>query len=234
MLLTSNETKGNDTVNTSTRTTRRIARTIIATAALGLLASACGSDKDNSADTTKPAATTAAPTPTSVDHTTMDHSTMPTTAASSPSAAGTIAVTASDYHFAGVPATIPAGSKLTFTNSSNKEFHEMVVFRLDDSEKRTVPELLALGEEQLMAMFGNAEPAAVLLGPPGGAPQIEAVGDGTLSEPGRYMFVCTIPVGADPAEIAKAMSAPDGPPPAADPKATPHYMAGMWAEAVVA
>ena len=82
-------------------------------------------------------------------------------------------------------------------------------------------------------MFGQSEPAAVLLAPPGGAPQIEAVGDGTLSEPGRYMFVCTIPVGADPAAIAKSMSEPDaGPPPASD--APLHYMAGMWAEAVVA
>ena len=143
-------------------------------------------------------------------------------------------MTASDYHFDGIPATIPAGSKLTFTNSSTKEFHEMVVIRLDDSEQRTVPQLLALGEEQLMAMFGSTEPAAVLLGPPGGAPQIEAVGDGTLSEPGRYLFVCTIPVGADPAEIAKAMSgAQDGPPPTADGPTTPHHAVGMWAEAVV-
>lgn len=215
-------------MNTASRPRRRIAIALAATAALGLLASACGSDKDSTA-TTEPAATTAAPT--TVNHTTGHPST--TTAGSSPTSAGTIAVTAGDYHFDGVPATIPAGSKLTFTNASTKEFHEMVVFRLDDSEQRSVPELLALGEEQLMALFGSTEPAAVLLGPPGGAPQIEAVGDGTLREPGRYMFVCTIPVGADPAEIAKAMSGQqDGPPPADD-NATLHYMAGMWAEAVV-
>ena len=225
-------------MNTTTRTRRNIARTLVASGALALLATACGSDKD-AADTSKPAATTVAPAtaaPTTVvDHTTMDHTAMTTGApASTPAAAGTVAVTASDYHFDGIPATIPAGSKLTFTNSSTKEFHEMVVFRLDDSETRTVPELLALGEDQLMAMFGSTEPAAVLLGPPGGAPQIEAVGDGTLSEPGRYLFVCTIPVGADPAEIAKAMSgATDGPPPT-EAGATLHYMAGMWAEAVVA
>ena len=225
-------------MNTTSATRRNIARTLVATAALALLATACGSDKDSST-TTKPAATaaptTAAAPTTVVDHTTMDHSSMPSTPASSPATAGVIAVTAGDYHFDGVPATIPAGSKLTFTNSSNKEFHEMVVFRLDDSEKRSVPELLALGEDQLMAMFGNSQPAAVLLGPPGGAPQIEAVGDGTLSQPGRYMFVCTIPVGADPAEIAKAMSgAQDGPPPSSPENASLHYMAGMWAEAVVA
>lgn len=221
-------------MNTSTRTRRNVARTLVASAALALLASACGSDKD-AADTSKPAATTVAATnaPTTVDHTTMDHPATTAAPASTPSKAGIIAVTASDYHFDGIPAEIPAGSKLTFTNSSTKEFHEMVVFRLDDSETRSVPELLALGEEQLTAMFGSSQPAAVLLGPPGGAPQIEAVGDGTLSEPGRYLFVCTIPVGADPAEIAKAMSgATDGPPTTAA-GSTPHYMAGMWAEAVV-
>ncbi len=214
-------------MNSSTIRTRRIARTLVATTALALLATACGSD-DTSADTA--AATTAAATSTP----TMDHSTMTTSAGSSPAADGIVAVTASDYHFAGIPEHIPAGSKLTFTNSSTKEFHELVVFRLADSEARSVPELLALGDAKLKEMFGQSEPAAVLLGPPGGAAQIEAVGDGTLSEPGRYMFVCTIPVGADPAAIAKAMSSPDAGPPAADPKATLHYMAGMWAEAVVA
>ena len=56
------------------------------------------------------------------------------TAGSAPAADGIIAVTASDYHFDGVPATIKAGSKLTFTNSSTKEFHELVVIRLPATE----------------------------------------------------------------------------------------------------
>ena len=41
------------------------------------------------------------------------------------------------------------------------------------------------------------------------------VGDGTITEPGRYAVICAIPVGADPAAVAEAMqtesSEPAGP-----------------------
>ena len=38
--------------------------------------------------------------------------------------------------------------------------------------------------------------AAVLLADPGGE-QIAAIGDGVLSEPGRYLLLCAIPTGVD-------------------------------------
>ena len=133
MLPIVNHTKGT-TMRTLSTSTRRIARTLVASTALALLASACGSDA-KSADTapaTTAAATTAAPT--TVDHTTMDHSSTP--AAGNAATAGVIVVTASDYHFEGIPAEIAAGSKLAVTNSSTKEFHELVVFHDEGSLKR--------------------------------------------------------------------------------------------------
>ena len=77
---------------------------------------------------------------------------------------------------------------------------------------------------ELEAVFGGP-PATVLLAKPGG-PQIDAVGDGTLTEPGRYLVACSIPVGADPDEILEA----EGPPPAGG---IPHFHKGMYAEVTV-
>jgi len=199
--------------------TRRVVRTLIAGTALALLASACGSETSSSDST----ATTAV-----ADHSTMGHT------GTANADTDVIEVTASDYHFDGLPAQVAAGAKVHVTNASTKEFHELVSFRIPDSEQRSVPELLALGDAKLKEMFGTGEPAMVLLAPPAGAPQIEAVGDGTFTEPGRYIVVCTIPVGADPQEIIDALSGgEDGPPPASEENSTLHYMSGMWAEVVV-
>ena len=66
------------------------------------------------------------------------------------------------------------------------------------------------------------------------------VGDGTLTEPGRYIIACAIPIGADPAEImappssdpaATEGSAPSGPPEAEG--GPPHFTAGMYGEVLV-
>lgn len=142
-----------------------------------------------------------------------------------------VAVTAVDYAFQGLPATVDPGTKLTLTNASSAEFHEMVVFRLPDGEARSAEELVALPEEQLDALF-IGPPTLVLLAPPDGAPQIEAVGDGTLTEPGRYVMFCAIPTGADPdAFLAALETATDGPPDVAG--GPPHFVNGMFAEITV-
>ena len=71
----------------------------------------------------------------------------------------------------------------------------------------------------------------MLLAPPGeGA--IAAVGDGTLSEPGRYAIICAIPTGADPAEYLAAAAESEGGPPEV-PGGPPHFVNGMFAEIVV-
>lgn len=133
----------------------------------------------------------------------------------------TIAVTAVDYRFEGLPATANVGDKLVLTNESERELHELVAIRLPDGETRSSAELVALPQEEQEAL-SSGPPAAVLLVPPGGAPQIDALGDGTLSEPGRYLLICAIPTGADPqAYLESAQTSGDGPPDV--PVGPPHF-----------
>ena len=122
----------------------------------------------------------------------------------------------------------------TFTNTSDKEAHELVAFRLPDEETRSADELVQLPLAELAAMF-SGEPAMVLVAGPGeeGMP---VVGDGTLTEPGRYVVACVIPIGADPAAImappaTDGSSEPSGPPEAAG--GPPHFTAGMYGEFTV-
>lgn len=80
-----------------------------------------------------------------------------------------------------------------------------------------------------MALLDGGEPEAVLLARPGSDETIPAVGDGTLTEPGRYVIACFIPQGADPDEYLNAAAESEGGPPdvAGGP---PHFVLGMQAE----
>ena len=121
-----------------------------------------------------------------------------------------IAVTAVDYRYDGLPDRVPAGSRLALHNASTTEAHRLVAVRLDDGDERTVDELAALDPAEVVV-----DPVADLLAGPGG-------GDGgevTLTEPGRYLVLCTLPVG-------------DATPASAPPGRTPQ--AGMYAQVVVA
>ena len=90
--------------------------------------------------------------------------------------------------------------------------------RIPDSETRSVQELLQLPEEELNAVFGATEPATVILAATGQTDLPGAVvGDGTLTEPGRYAIVCFLPVGSDDSILES-----EGPPPAGD--TPPHAM----------
>ena len=144
-------------------------------------------------------------------------------------AADVVEVTAIDFGYEGLPATLAAGTQLTLANASEVELHELVAFRLPDDEARPVSELVALPEEEVLATLG--EPVTVLLAPPGGD-QIPAVGDGTLAEPGRYAIVCVIPTGADPDEYLQAAAASEEGPPEVE-GGPPHIAEGMFAELVV-
>jgi len=148
------------------------------------------------------------------------------------SGAGTTkTVTAVDYKFENLPKSVKSGTKLALKNESPKELHEMVLARLPDTEKRPLADLVKLPEGELDALF-QGPPAAVLLRPPGGAEQINAVGDGTLMEKGRYLVTCFIPTGADPAAYLKAaQAATDGPPQVAG--GPPHFANGMYGQITV-
>ena len=73
----------------------------------------------------------------------------------------------------------------------------------------------------------------VILQPPGAPEPIVAVGDGTLTEPGRYVLMCFIPVGADPEEYMTAVAAAGGGKPEGVAGGPPHFTAGMVAELTV-
>lgn len=193
---------------------KRLAPVAIA-AALSVGLMACGDDNDDATPaTTAAAAVTTAPH----DHTTMaDHP--------------TVTIDGVDYKFENVPASVEAGTKLAFHNGSSKEFHEMVVIRIPDSETRPVSELAQLPEEESDAIFSGVEPAAVLVAAPG-EDGMAVVGDGTVNEPGRYAVVCFIPVGADPDKVVAAMQSESSTPPDLG-DGPPHVTAGMFAELTV-
>lgn len=148
-------------------------------------------------------------------------------------AAAEVEVTTVDYGFKGLPDSVEAGTKFTLTNESAAELHEFLAFRIPDEETRPVSEIAALPPEEAGAIF-SAGPTTALLAPPGGGEQIEGLGDGTLSEAGRYAIVCFIPTGADPAAYLQAVQEAQGQEPNYEgPGGPPHVTKGMFAELTV-
>lgn len=132
----------------------------------------------------------------------------------------TTSVTGVNYAFEGVPATLPSGTvAVEFTNEATDEMHEFIAFRKNNPDQPT-DEILSLPEEegeQAITFAGAA------FAPPG-----ESSTTLVTLEPGSYVAVCFIPVGADP-------DAPPGPPeegeePVGGP---PHFTQGMVAEFTV-
>ncbi|MEZ4553143.1 MAG: hypothetical protein R3B59_04475 [Dehalococcoidia bacterium] len=205
----------------------RVQGALAALAVTTVLFAACGDDDDpvdDALDEAQDAIPTISVTP-------------PRTATSTATTAGgdgnTVEVTGVDYEFEGLPDTIDAGTRLTFTNDSDEEAHELVAIRLPDGETRPVSELITLPDEELGEIV-STEPATVLIAPPG-EDGIAVVGDGTIDEPGRYAVVCFIPVGADPADVLAEPGPDDEGTPAADeePSGPPHAARGMFAELTV-
>jgi uncharacterized cupredoxin-like copper-binding protein len=175
---------------------------------LALIATACGGD---TAETT----TTRAPTTTQAPTTTE-------------ALAAMVEVTAVDYGYEGLPASIAAGTTLSLVNESDEELHEIVAIRLDDDETRSAEELVG-DPEGLQALFPSV--STVILAPPGET-GFAVVGTGELNEPGRYLIICAIPTGADPDEYLAAAAESEGGPPEVE-GGPPHFVVGMFTEVVV-
>lgn len=195
----------------------RFVRLTAAVLAAGLLVAACGDDDPSTVDT--PAAGTS------------EEATTSTTPAGE-----AFTVTAVDYGYQGLPSEIDKGDKVVLTNSSTKEIHELVAFKLPAGETRSSADLVKLPQAELEGLFSSGPPTAVLIAPPGGAAQIAPVpgSDGTFSEAGRYLVLCNIGIGTNPQSfLDAAQSGSDGPPPADPDAGPPHFTAGMHGEIVV-
>jgi len=150
---------------------------------------------------------------------------------------GVVAIRAVDYGYQGVPGTVPAGEvRLSFTNASEAEGHEVSLFRINDGVSASLDQILAEDEThraqeaqqsqqaQAQAQQGDQNPPAEQAPPPpkmtffansGAAPGESAKLDliGKLPA-GRYGIVCFLPV-------------------AGDEGGSPHYKKGMKAEFTV-
>ncbi len=119
---------------------------------------------------------------------------------------GQAAVTAVDYAFEGVPTTLEPGIVSFDLHNRGAEPHELVLLRIDDGVTEPFGQLLAKGEEELMA---RTNPVAGTFADAGGSEHTVVE-----LEPGRYGVACFIPVGGGE----------EGP---------PHVTRGMFSELVV-
>lgn len=134
--------------------------------------------------------------------------------------ASTLEVTGVDYAFEGVPSDVEAGTRLSFSNGSDAEAHELVVVRLTDATP-PVEEFLQLQMQEGMEV---SELVGVSIALPGEQGRVTK-GDLLLDEPGQYLLLCAIPLETPPQQVADH---PFGPPPGAPPPANPpHFTRGM-------
>jgi hypothetical protein len=127
-----------------------------------------------------------------------------------------ITVVGTDYHFGGLPTSIPVGTVISFQNQG-AELHEIVVFRKNDGVTQSFEELLQLPDEealQYVTMVGGEVPLFA-------APGATAEGTLTIDQEGEYIALCFVPQGftelpAPDASIDPALLA-----------APPHFTLGM-------
>ena len=143
--------------------------------------------------------------------------------------ASTLEVTMADFGYGGVPDVIISGTEFTVRNDSETELHELVAVRLADDDDRPVAEIV---ESDLDAVLSAGPPSLVVLAEPGSDSNIVAVGDGALHEPGRYLFICAIPTGVDPAAYLQAAAESNGEKPDVE-GGPPHFLHGMYADVEV-
>ncbi|MCC5954333.1 MAG: hypothetical protein JJU45_20020 [Acidimicrobiia bacterium] len=196
---------------------RRLLTTVAATGLL-LAPMACSDDDDgDDVDTTNDTPTTA------VDETTDDTTddTNGTGGDDEGAAGNVVVVTMTDFAF-DLPDELPAGTTLELVNESPVEVHEVVLFRLDDDEDRSLEELLELPQEELMAV---AEMRGVGFAAPDSDDAVYPMGPLVLDEAGRWIALCAIPTGADPDEWLAEAAANPGPPDVDG--GPPHLVHGM-------
>lgn len=126
----------------------------------------------------------------------------------------TVPVQAMEYHFMGVPDTLPAGVTSFEITNGGKELHVAVIVRKNDGVTDSFEQLLTLPEKEAMTKVTQVGAGFAPLGGSGYALVDLA--------PGNYLMLCPIPVGTTSEE---APPAPDAP---------PHFTQGMTHEFTVA
>lgn len=118
-----------------------------------------------------------------------------------------LTVTAKEYEFVGADEMAAGGTFGVTFNNEGEEVHEFAMSRLAEGEDRPVEEILASEEEPELTevAFGLACPGE------------STTFNVDVSEPGRYVAVCFVPVGT----TAETTEEPSGP---------PHAMQGMFVD----
>jgi len=101
-------------------------------------------------------------------------------------------VAATDFAFAGVPSTLPAGTTLSFdlANQSDSEIHEIAIFKMSDDATEPIKTVLDSKDEDIKQQATLV--ASALAAPDNSAYKV------TELAPGNYAMVCTVHVGATP------------------------------------
>lgn len=144
--------------------------------------------------------------------------TSPSTAGSpsASAAAADITVSAMEYRFEGMPATVESGTVLGLRNDG-RELHEMAIYRRNDDVTQSFEDILALPPDEGITLVTEA---GVVFAAPG-----EVAADTvTVSEPGDYVMLCFVPVGMTELPSQDPNVSPGGTPPADGP---PHFTQGM-------
>ena len=118
-----------------------------------------------------------------------------------------VSVTAGDFKFTGIPATLQTGNTSFKLRNTGKEFHMFIIMRRKDGANDAVLDIFKSGEAATAAKLDE-------IGEMGLAPGTTTGLSSTL-KPGRYVYVCPVKSGAKQ----------EGP---------PHFMQGMYGEFTVA
>jgi hypothetical protein len=116
----------------------------------------------------------------------------------------TVEVEAFDYGYTGLDTELRVGDILELVNSSESEYHALIVIKFsDDYPVRTIEEVLALDptdiwESRFVDSFGRRLHAA---------PGTKATGRIRLQTPGTYIALDWIPQNADPEAISRLITA---------------------------
>jgi uncharacterized cupredoxin-like copper-binding protein len=120
-------------------------------------------------------------------------------------------VTATEYSFSGIPTSAKTGKTALVLDNSGSEYHEVLVVRRKNN--KSVDDLLALSETQ-------AEKQTEYVGSVVAAPDQTLTTYFDIKKPGKYLAICTLPVG-----ITDFENFPED--------AAPHFTEGMVEEFTV-